>query len=274
MKLFLLAFFISAFRGWQCGGMAEWRSGGALTAPTFLVHLHRSPTLRPVLMIGPVMSYHVRVKICGITTAEDARQAASLGADAIGLNFYAGSPRCVEASVAQIILRDLPPFVSTVGVFVETPLSKIIETLRGLDRIHIIQWHGKNPELGDCFPYRFVRAFAVRDESSLDAIQRYLDACRAIECLPSALLLDGYATGQHGGTGQTAPWQLLESFRPGVPIILAGGLTPDNVAEAIRIVRPYGVDVASGIESAPGRKDAEKMRRFLTNAREAAARLA
>jgi phosphoribosylanthranilate isomerase len=220
------------------------------------------------------MSYHVRVKICGVTTPEDARLAVSLGADSIGLNFYAGSPRYIESSVAQSILRELPPFVSAVGVFVETPLSKIVETLHGLNRIHVIQWHGKNPESTDCFPYDFIPAFGVRDRASLDAIQRFLDACRAIDRLPSALVLDGYAPGKHGGTGQTVPWQLLASFRPGVPIILAGGLTPDNVAEAIRIVRPYGVDVASGIESAPGRKDADKMRHFLTNARDAAARLA
>jgi len=219
------------------------------------------------------MSYHVRVKICGVTRQEDARQAVSLGADAIGLNFYEGSPRCIESRVAQVLLRELPPFVSAVGVFVEAPLHKIIETIRDLGRIRVIQWHGNSPELSDCFPYQLIPAFAVRDTSSLEAIQRYLDACRALGFLPSALLLDGYAAGQHGGTGQTAPWQLLRSFRPGLPIILAGGLTPDNVAEAIRIVRPYGVDVASGVESAPGRKDVEKMRRFLANARDAAAHL-
>jgi len=217
------------------------------------------------------MSYHVRVKICGVTTEEDARQAASFGADAIGLNFYEGSPRRVESSVAQVILRQLPPFVAAVGVFVETPLSKIHEIVHGLGGIRIIQWHGKDPQLSDCSPYQLIPAFAVRDAASLDPIQRYLDACRAVGCLPSALLLDGYAAGQHGGTGQTAPWHLLAAFRADVPIILAGGLTPDNVAEAVRIVRPYGVDVASGVESTPGRKDADKLRRFLANAREAAA---
>jgi phosphoribosylanthranilate isomerase len=219
------------------------------------------------------MSYHVRVKICGVTSPEDARQAVQLGADAIGLNFYEGSPRCVESSVAQGILRELLPFVSAVGVFVETSLRSIIETIGGLGRINVIQWHGKNPESSACFPYHFIPAFAVRDAASLEAIQRYLAACRSVNRLPSALLLDGYAAGQHGGTGQTAPWQLLASFQSGVPIILAGGLTPENVADAIRLVRPYGVDVASGVESAPGRKDADKMRRFIANAREAAVRM-
>ena len=218
------------------------------------------------------MSYHVRVKICGVTTEVDARQAALFGADAIGLNFYDGSPRCVVPRVAELILRELPPLVAAVGVFVEAPLRKAFEQIRALSRIQIIQWHGKNHELSDCFPYHLIAAFAVRDATSLQAIERYLDACRAVGRLPSALLLDGHAAGQHGGTGQKAPWDLLASFQPGVPIILAGGLTADNVAEAIRIVRPYGVDVASGVESTAGRKDADKMRRFLDNAREAAAK--
>jgi phosphoribosylanthranilate isomerase len=219
------------------------------------------------------MSYHVRVKICGVTTEFDAQQAALLGADVIGLNFYQGSRRYVDTGTAQVILRELPPFVATAGVFVEMPLRTVFDSLSLLPRISIIQWHGKNRELSDCFPYHLISAFPVRDSGSLAAIQRYLDACRGVGRMPAALLLDGHAPGQHGGTGRKAPWHLLESFQPGVPIILAGGLTADNVAEAIRIVRPYGVDVASGVESAPGRKDVEKMRRFLANAREAAAGL-
>jgi phosphoribosylanthranilate isomerase len=220
------------------------------------------------------MGYHLRVKICGVTTEVDARQAAFLGADAIGLNFYEGSPRCVASRAAQCILRELPPLTAAVGVFVEIPLRQAFAHIQTLGRINILQWHGKtNRELSDCFPYHLISAFAVRDESSLKDIQRYLDACRTMERMPAALLLDGHSADQHGGTGKTAPWHLLASFRPGIPIILAGGLTADNVAEAVRIVRPYGVDVASGVESKPGRKDAEKMRRFIAKAREAAAKL-
>ncbi|HWG41773.1 MAG TPA: phosphoribosylanthranilate isomerase [Gemmataceae bacterium] len=219
------------------------------------------------------MSYHLRVKICGVTSESDARQAALLGADAVGLNFYEGSPRYVAPAMAQMILRELSPFVAAVGVFVESPMRQVFEQVQALRRINIIQWHGKNRELSDCSPYHLIAAFPVRDAASLQAIQRYIETCRALDRLPAALLLDGHMAGQHGGTGQTAPWHLLESFQPGVPIILAGGLTADNVAEAVRIVRPYGVDVASGVEQAPGRKDAEKMRRFIANAREAAARL-
>jgi phosphoribosylanthranilate isomerase len=219
------------------------------------------------------MPYHLRVKICGVTTEIDARQAAQLGADAIGLNFYEGSPRRVGPKAAQCIVQELPPFVSAVGVFVELSMRKVFEQLQALRRIQIIQWHGKSRELSDCSPYQLIAAFPVRDAGSLQTIQRYVETCRGLGRMPAALLLDGHAAGQHGGTGQTAPWHLLESFRPGIPVLLAGGLTPENVAEAVRIVRPFGVDVASGVESAPGRKDTDKMRRFIANAREAAAKL-
>ena len=215
------------------------------------------------------MAYHLRVKICGVTTEVDARQAALLGADAIGLNFYEGSPRCVSAQAAQYILRELPPFTAAVGVFVEVPLRQAFVQMQTLGRIHVLQWHGQKRELSDCFPFHLIAAFAVRDESSLQDIRNYLETCRALGRMPAALLLDGHAPGQLGGTGMTAPWELLASFRPGVPIILAGGLTADNVAEAVRIVRPYGVDVASGVESEPGRKDADKVRRFVDAVRAA-----
>lgn len=219
------------------------------------------------------MSYHVRVKICGVTTEIDARQACLLGADAIGLNFYTGSPRCVAASTAQSILYELPPLTTAVGVFVDLPMGQVFQQLQMMRRIHVIQWHGQQRDLSDCFPYHLIAAFPVRDASSLQSIQNYVEMCRGLGRTPSALLLDGHAPGLHGGTGQKAPWHLLESFRPGVPIILAGGLTADNIAEAIRIVRPYGVDVASGVEATLGRKDNEKMRRFIDKAREAAAKL-
>src|SRR5205814_5109867 len=110
---------------------------------------------------------------------------------------------------------------------------------------------------------RWIPAFSVADAASLTAITTYLDLLASVGAAPAAILVDAHVPGLHGGTGQTAPWQLLADFRPGVPLILAGGLTPENVAEAIRIVRPYAVDVASGVESAPGKKDADKLRRFI-----------
>jgi phosphoribosylanthranilate isomerase len=219
------------------------------------------------------MPYHVRVKICGVTREADAREAGLLGADAVGLNFVATSPRCVRMTAAQAILATLPPFVDAVGVFADVPLHQAFEQMRILERVNAVQWYGKNREVCDSFPYHLIAAFNIQDAASLTAIERYLDACRPVGRLPTALLLDAYAPGQHGGTGQTAPWPLLAGFRPEVPILLAGGLTPDNVAEAIRVVRPYGVDVASGVELSPGQKDPDKMRRFIANARAAAAGL-
>ncbi len=216
---------------------------------------------------------HVRIKICGITSFEDATQAAALGADAVGFNFYRSSPRYVAPDAAVMILRDLAPFVEPVGVFVNEDLVTIWELLLRIGYIKTFQWHGETPPAPLERKWHYVPAFSVRDAGSLDAIKPRVDAWRQMNALPNAILLDGYRAGLHGGTGQTAPWELLGDFDPGVPVILAGGLTPENVAEAIRIVRPYAVDVASGVESSPGKKDPEKMRRFIDQAREAAAKL-
>jgi phosphoribosylanthranilate isomerase len=215
----------------------------------------------------------LRIKICGITNEADGHQAAMLGADAVGLNFYAQSPRHIDPVMANFILRELPPFVEAVGLFVNQPLREVFDVLNQLRAIRTFQWYGDNRELSDTFPFRLIAAFPVHDHKSLVAIARYLDLCRGISHLPSAVLVDAHVPGHYGGTGQTIPWKLLTTFRPEVPLILAGGLTPDNVAEAIRIVQPYAVDVASGVESSPGQKDTEKMRRFIGIAREAAAEL-
>ncbi len=215
------------------------------------------------------MGYHVRVKVCGITTAPDLLEAVRAGVDAVGLNFHSGSPRVVSVETAATLLRDLPPLVTAAGVFVKKTVREVWDMVGQLGRIRLIQVHGGNPEMIDAFPYYFVPAFAVRNEADRTLIIRYLDTCRLIGRLPAAILVDGHAEGLHGGTGQKAPWDLLAGWDPGVPLILAGGLTPENVAEAVQLVRPWGIDVASGVESRPGRKDPEKMRRFVEAAREA-----
>lgn len=211
----------------------------------------------------------LRIKICGVTSEADAAEAARLGADAVGLNFYAKSPRHVDTDAVPFILRALPPFVEPVGVFANEPIAKACELLHRLGMIRVVQWHGDDRELCDTFPFRLISAFQVRDQAQLLDITRYLETCRAVGQLPAAILVDAQASGQYGGTGKTAPWTLLAGFKPIVPMILAGGLTPENVAEAIRIVRPYGVDVASGSESSPGKKDHDRMRRFIDAARQA-----
>jgi phosphoribosylanthranilate isomerase len=215
----------------------------------------------------------LRIKICGITNEADARKAALYGADAVGLNFAPQSPRRIDPVMCNFVLRELPPFVEAVGVFVDQPMREVFDQLNKLGAVRTIQWYGDNRELGDTFPFKLIAAFPVRDQNSLLAISRYLELCDGLNRPPAAILVDAQVKGQHGGTGQTVPWNLLADFRPDVPLILAGGLTPDNVAEAIRIVRPFAVDVASGVEKAPGVKDHKKMRRFIENAREAAAAL-
>jgi phosphoribosylanthranilate isomerase len=213
------------------------------------------------------MSHHLRIKICGVTCVEDARAAVQLGADALGLNFYAPSPRCIRPETAAQIVNELPPFVEPVGLFVEETTASIGERLRGLDRIRTVQRHGIPLVPERDWAFSLIPAFAVRDAASLEEVRRHLDALRAAGRPAPAVLLDAHAPGLHGGTGRTAPWDLIADFDVGVPVILAGGLTPDNVAEAVRRVRPYAVDVASGVEATPGRKDVEKMRRFIEAAK-------
>ena len=202
-----------------------------------------------------------RVKICGITTPADAEAAARCGADLVGLNFYARSPRHVSADQARTILAALPAEVEPVALYVHEPLGHAFTEAQRLG-ITTLQIHGDHRELLPAAG-RFIPAFPVRDASSLQAIHTYLELLASVGQSPAAVLVDAHVAGLHGGTGRTAPWHLLADFRPGVPVILAGGLTPDNVAEAIRVVQPAAVDVASGVESAPGKKDVEKMRRFI-----------
>lgn len=196
----------------------------------------------------------VKVKICGITSLEDALTAVEAGADALGFVFYSASPRHILPDQAAEIIRHLPPFVQTVGLFVnEEPATVHAAADRcGLD---IVQLHGEEtPAYCVSIRRRVIKAFRVKDITSLDELLQYHVA---------GYLLDAWSPAARGGTGQTFNWEIAaEAVRRGRPIILAGGLTPGNVAESIRQVRPYGVDVSSGVESAPGRKDAAKIRCF------------
>jgi phosphoribosylanthranilate isomerase len=215
------------------------------------------------------MSSRVRIKICGISSVADAEQAVGLGADAIGLNFHPRSPRHVAYEKAKEIILAVPPLVEIVGVYVGT-LLELVAHARHVPMIRTVQRHAASHEVG-MLPegYRLIEAFQVPGRHSLADITRYVEDATREDRPPAALLIDGSTPGQFGGTGHPAPWKELADFDPGVPLILAGGLTPDNVAEAIRTVHPYAVDVASGVEAAPGRKDIEKMKRFIDNARSA-----
>ncbi len=210
----------------------------------------------------------VRVKICGVTTPADARFAGDAGADAVGLNFYPRSPRFLDPRAAADVVRALPPFTAPVGVFVGMPVRQVCAVAYQLG-LRGVQTYDDAPPADDPFPFAFVPSFRVKDAASLEHVCRFVAVMRDAGRPPAAVLVDSFVAGEMGGTGHRAPWDLLAGFDPGVPLILAGGLTPDNVAEAVAAVRPWGVDVASGVESAPGVKDPDKVARFVRNARAA-----
>lgn len=202
----------------------------------------------------------VKVKICGITSLEDALEAIDAGADALGFVFYSASPRHILPEQAADIIRRLPPFVQTVGLFVNEELS-IVNTTADRCGLDIVQLHGdETPEYCESVRRRVIKAFRVRDINSLDSLAQYS---------VSGCLLDAWSPTAPGGTGQTFNWDIAAAASAQRPIILAGGLIPDNVAEAVRRVRPYAVDVSSGVESSPGRKDTDKVRKFIIQARQA-----
>jgi len=211
----------------------------------------------------------LRIKICGVTRPSDVEAANRYGADAIGLNFYPPSPRYLEPRAAANIVRVASPLMSTVGVFVHQPLRQAYAMAYQLG-LRGVQCYPTGDERLDPFPFALILAYRIREASHLEAIRADLVACREAGYLPGAILIDAHVDGQIGGTGVRAPWELLVGFDAGVPLILAGGLTPDNVGDAVRMVQPAGVDVASGVESAPGHKDPIKVRDFIDHARSAA----
>lgn len=201
----------------------------------------------------------VRSKICGITRIEDALVAAEAGADAIGLVFYDKSPRAVDVRQARAILAALPPFVTSVGLFVNASRCFIGEVLDAVP-LDVLQFHGdETPEQCEGHGRPWFKALRVRPGDDLLAEARRFAGARAI-------LLDAYVPGMPGGTGERFDWSLIPTDLP-MPLILAGGLTPDNVTEAIASVRPYGVDVSGGVEAAKGIKDAAKVAAFIRRVR-------
>ena len=201
----------------------------------------------------------VRVKICGITTATDAQLAAGAGADALGFIFYRESARYVAPEIAAAIISELPPFVTPVGVFVNSTAEEVNAVVR-MTRVRAIQLHGdESPEFCTGFDLPVIKALRVRDAATIAAAREFNTA---------ALLLDSYVPGQLGGTGAKFNWDLaVEAKALGKPIILAGGLTPDNVRDATMKVQPYGLDVSSGVEFQPGRKYPKRVQEFIYRAK-------
>ena len=201
----------------------------------------------------------VLVKICGITSAADAVSSAEAGADAVGLMFYEDSPRHVTLEQAKIISAALPPHVMRVGVFVNADEAFVHQALTECVP-NILQFHGdETPEDCSRYPVMTLKAFRVKGEETLQQLEAYPTA---------GYLLDAYVKDSLGGTGATFNWGLaVRAQEFGKPILLAGGLTPDNVADAVRRVQPFGVDVSSGVESEPGRKDPARMKAFVEAAK-------
>jgi phosphoribosylanthranilate isomerase len=196
-----------------------------------------------------------KVKICGITNLADAQAAVEAGADMLGFNFYEKSPRHISVEQAAEIIRQFSPFVMKVGVFVN-PTEALVQRAISEAGLTMLQFHGdESPEFCGQFGLMSMKAFRIRDEHSLAQIPNYATA---------AYLLDAFSADEFGGTGKKFNWDLaIEVQKFGKPIFLAGGLTPENVADAVKKVRPFAVDVSSGVESAPGKKDHAKVKAFI-----------
>lgn len=203
----------------------------------------------------------IRIKICGITNLHDALAAVAAGADALGFIFHPESPRNISREQATAIIRDLPPLIQTVGLFVNKEADFVNTTTEscGLD---IVQLHGEEtPDFCAAINRRVIKAFRVKDQSTIRELSSYN---------VSGYLLDAWSPAAHGGTGETFNWEIAAvASADNRRIILAGGLTPENVTAAVRNVKPYAVDVSSGVEALPGRKDTEKIYSFIQKAREA-----
>lgn len=197
----------------------------------------------------------VRIKICGMTRAEDAVAAAQLGVDAVGMVFHAKSPRHVSIEQARSIVAGLPAFVTVTALFMD-PDAETVRQVLNQTRVELLQFHGRETaEFCRSFGRPYMKAVPMGGQADLaDYARRHAQA--------AALLLDSHAAGQQGGTGKAFDWSAIPRV-DGPPLVLAGGLNPANVAAAIRMVRPYGVDVASGVERAPGIKDPNKMAAFV-----------
>ena len=204
------------------------------------------------------MRREIKVKVCGITNAEDALAAIEAGADALGFIFYEKSPRYVVPAVAANIIAGLPPLVTPVGVFVNEGLATV-RSIMETCRLAMAQLHGdENVSYCRELARPAMKALRLKDRGSLLALAEYQGRGGV-----RGFVLDTFSELAYGGTGQITDWGLAADVAKSTPILLAGGLTPENVTEAIGIVRPYGVDVSSGVESAPGKKDHAKMRAFV-----------
>jgi phosphoribosylanthranilate isomerase len=231
-----------------------------------------SSTAQPFNSAKTLLVFHpvVGVKICGLTRVEDAMACAAAGVDWVGLNFHRGSPRFIELYRAAEIIAALPASISAVGVFVDRPATEVADFCRrlGLNRV---QLHGcETPEyLLSLGKLKVIRAFRLGGSLAWAGVSEFLARAEVLGCPPDAILIDAYVAGQPGGTGATVGANILDFMPPLPRLILAGGLSPANVAAKVRQFRPWMVDVASGVESAQGRKDPALIAAFVRAAKSA-----
>ncbi|WHZ21832.1 MAG: Phosphoribosylanthranilate isomerase [Nitrospira sp.] len=200
----------------------------------------------------------VKVKICGLTNAEDAAAAVEAGADAVGFVFHKKSPRCAEAAVVKGIVKTLPPFVLPIGVFVNED-AKVVRDVVDSCGLALVQLHGdETAAYCEALGRPVLKAIRLKDRRSFLILAEFQGRAGV-----RGFLVDAFSSDAYGGTGQVADWALAAEASSAAPVLLAGGLTPENVSQAILQVRPYGVDVSSGVEASPGKKDHEKVRAFV-----------
>ncbi len=202
-----------------------------------------------------------KIKICGITNIEDAVTAIGYGADALGFVFFPKSPRNITPETARSIVQSLPPFITAVGVFVDEDVSNIEKTVSYVG-LNAVQLHGSEPPESCNLSRKVIKAIRIKGLSDVESLNSYKNV--------SAYLLDTYSPHAHGGTGHVFNWEVAVDAKKFGRIILAGGLTPENIVEAVKMVQPYGVDVSSGVEgSCKGKKDHNKLKLFIERAKSA-----
>lgn len=211
------------------------------------------------------------IKICGLTSVSDVECCLAAGVETVGLNFYPSSPRSINLEAAKQLRKQLNTPIQVVGVFVRPSAEELRRTVQEVG-LHVVQLHGTDDAYWSDFtppPVPLWLAQGIGSQADVEQLKIQAKLCRAMNITIAALLVDARLDGRHGGTGQLAPWHLLQETTWNLPIVLAGGLNPGNVRLAIEQVRPYGVDVASGVESSPGAKDGAKVNQFVRNARSA-----
>ena len=208
------------------------------------------------------MALRTRIKVCGITGKEDARAAVAAGADGLGFIFVKQSPRLVDPDIVRAVTAELPPFVNSIGVFCDEEIE-VVEEIINYCHLTLVQLHGaESPEYCKSVSCPVIKSFSVHPETESQELAAYSEVA-------SGFLLDTYHKDMAGGTGMVFDWKLVEQIQPPGPVILAGGLNPENVGDAIRLVKPFAVDVNSGVEYQPGRKDTDKLKSFANEVRKA-----